>query len=126
MDDLAKLNFSLVLLETNQNKSIRFDPVRGFKLLKQPLRVFRITKGDIEYYGNIRGNNQYFQDRDDWYPKKPNKDISRWAVFGDSFTAGHYLEMNWPDRVEDTTQNLMLMNFTVDGGGLANWYNIIT
>ena len=125
LNDLSKLDFTCVLKEKNPKKTVVFDPVRGFRLNEIPSRILRITKGEIEYVGKEKGNNQYFQDRDDWYPLNSNKNIARWAVFGDSFTAGPYLEMNWPDRVEDLVDNLILMNFSVDGGGLANWYNIL-
>jgi len=124
--DLTNLNFSCVLKERNSKKTIILDPIRGFKLLDQPSRILRITKGDIEYYGKEVGNNQYFQDRDDWLPNKSNQSNSRWAVFGNSFTAAPYLEINWPDLVEDQVDKLVLMNFSIDGGGLANWYSILT
>ena len=54
----------------------------------------------------------------------------RLAVFGDSFTAGQFLKINWPDLAEDltrpTSQPLELLNFSVDGGGLANWWSVLT
>ena len=82
-NDLSKLDFSCVLKDKNPIKTVTFDAIRGFKLTKQPNRILRITRGEIEYVGIELGNNQYFQDRDDWFPINLNKNISRWAVFGD-------------------------------------------
>ena len=64
IDDLPKLNFSILLKEKNPQKTLEFDPIRGFRLQKKTSRMLRITKGKIEFVGNERGNNKYFQDRD--------------------------------------------------------------
>jgi hypothetical protein len=40
------------------------------------------------------------------------------------------LTINWPDVVEDLTRQtgapLELLNFAIDGGGLANWWSVLT
>lgn len=110
-------------------KTIQFDPIRGYTLTRIPSRFARITYGEIEYIGTFEGNAQGFPDRDDFTIKRPTRSTRRFAVFGDSFTAGQYLYRNWPDRVEDfflaKGEYVELLNFSIDGGGLANWVSII-
>jgi hypothetical protein len=84
----------------------------------------------LEYAGHARGNNQGFPDRDDFGPERSVLGRRRLAVFGDSFTAGQFLKIDWPDRVEDLTRQtsvpLELLSFAIDGGGLANWWSVLT
>lgn len=111
-------------------KTIQFDPIRGYKLTSIPSRHARITNGVIEYEGVFHGNSQGFPDRDDFSPVRGNATSFRIAVFGDSLTAGLHLKKNWPDAVEDLSRQkgvpIELLNFSVDGGGLANWWSIVT
>lgn len=110
-------------------KTMQFDPIRGYVLTQIPSRFARITRGEIEYIGTLRGNAQGFPDRDDFTPKRARVDTKRFAVFGDSFTAAQFLAVNWPERAEDLLRReggrIELLNFSVDGGGLANWASII-
>ena len=120
---------SLIVYE-NAGQTLHFDPIRGIRLGTTPSRYARITNGTLEYIGQARGNNQGFPDRDDVGPGRANPAGRRLAVFGDSFTAGQFLKVNWPDRAEDLTRPtdraLDLPNFAVDGGGLANWWSVLT
>jgi lysophospholipase L1-like esterase len=108
----------------------QFDPIRGYRSTRTPSRWMRVTNGVVEYVGVARGNSQGFPDRDDFGPKRDSPSIRRVAVFGDSFTAAQFLGQNWPDRVEDLMaergEPMQLLNFAVDGGGLANWWSILT
>lgn len=110
-------------------RTARFEPKRGYTLLEEPSRQAKITQGTVEYVGAWRGNNQGFPDQDDFLPERPDDRTLRVAVFGDSFTAAQYIETNWPDRVEDLARAdgypLQLLNCSIDGGGLANWYSIL-
>ena len=116
----------------NTGRTVHFDPIRGFRLTSTSSRYARMTKGIIEYVGTFRGNSQGFPDRDDFSPDRTEPNALRLAVFGDSFTAAQYLDMNWPDALEDLvnkkdgTAKIELLNFAVDGGGLANWWSILT
>lgn len=107
-----------------------FDPVRGYSLSPKPARQCLIANGGVEYLTTARGNAQGFPDRSDFTPGRQPPFARRLAVFGDSFTAGQYLEHNWPDRVEDLTRAagrpVELLNFALDGGGLANWWSVLT
>lgn len=110
-------------------KTIRFDPLTGYRLTPHPSRNLRISEGRVEYEGVFRGNNQGFQDRDDFWPARPAGVALRVAVLGDSFSSGQFLSVNWPDRVEDLAktdgQALQLLNFSLYSGGLVNWRNIL-
>ncbi len=110
-------------------KTVHFDPVSGFRLTDIPSRIARVTRGKIEYLGYIKGNNFGFPDRDDFSPDRPDTSTKRYAIFGDSFSAAPYLAVNWPDRAEDLLkragEQVELLNFSVDGAGLANWANIV-
>jgi len=111
------------------SRTIRFDPVAGFRLLPETTRFARITWGEICYDGYMRGNNQGFPDRDDFGPARPDAQTRRLALFGDSFSSAQFLSCNWADRVEDMAAKegarLQILNFSVDGGGLLNWLNIL-
>jgi len=117
------------LLE-NSCATVNFDAVRGYRLGAMPARSTRITNGVIEYVGVIRGNNDGFPDRDDFHARRPNSHGKRFVVLGDSFTAGQYLAQNWPDFVEDRTRDsdtpVELLNFSLEAGGLANWWSVLT
>jgi hypothetical protein len=109
---------------------VQFDPIRGFILTRQPSRWSRITNGTIEFVGWFKGNSQGFPTRTDFAPARPDGSTRRIAVFGDSFSAGDYLDTNWPDRMqalaEANGEKLQLLNFSLDGVGLANWWSILT
>ena len=114
-------------------ETIKFDPIRGYFLTRTPSRIARVNFGKIEYTGSFRGNAQGFADRNDFSIKRSSGDERRIAVFGDSFTAGIMEPLNsasWPNRVEDLGQGngssrLVLLNFSLDAAGLANWVSIL-
>jgi len=81
-------------------KTVHFDPVRGYLLTQQPSRWSRLTNGTVEWSGWLKGNSQGFPTRTDFSPARPDSSTRRIAVFGDSFSAGDYLDMNWPDRAQ--------------------------
>lgn len=111
------------------HRTIHFDPVLGYRLTQVPSRYARITYGKVEYVGRKVGNAQGFPDRDDFSIQATSTGGRRFAVLGDSFTAGTYLERNWPDHVEDLAREggrpIELFNFSNGGGGLANWWSVV-
>ena len=112
----------------DSGKTIHFDRIRGYTLTDEPSRFARVTNGTLEYLGTLKGNNYGFPDRDDYSPEMRPQVDRRFAVFGDSFTAAQYLEKNWPDELEDLAKatpdrEFELLNFSTDGGGLANWWS---
>jgi hypothetical protein len=120
---------SLWLFE-DSGRTWRFDAVRGYRLTSTPSRFARITQGTVEFLGTARGNAQGFPDRDDFTTRRKAGGALRIAVFGDSFTEAQYLRQNWPDRAEDLARaggrQVELLNFAVSGGGLANWWSVLT
>ena len=112
-----------------EGSGARFCPIRGYRLPAKPVRYLRVCDNGLEYVGTYRGNNQGFADRDDFGPQRESPGIPRFAVLGDSFSAGTCLETNWPDQVEDLFAGdgfpVKLPNFSLDGIGLANWWSIV-
>jgi hypothetical protein len=123
---------SFALFE-HPGETIKFDPIRGYLLTQMPSRVARVNYGKVEYMGSFRGNLQGFPDHDDFSIKRLSPGERRVAVFGDSFTAATMEPLNapnWPNRVEDLCRArgsgpLITLNFSLDGGGLANWASIL-
>ncbi|HEX3872875.1 MAG TPA: SGNH/GDSL hydrolase family protein, partial [Solirubrobacteraceae bacterium] len=117
-------------LYEDSGRTVRFDPIRGYRLTRTPSRFLRATDGRLEYIATIRGNSQGFPDRDDFGPRRTSAGVPRLAVFGDSFTEGQYLGQSWPDRAEDLAreagQPVELLNFALGGAGLANWWSVLT
>ncbi len=116
---------------TGDGSTMEFDPILGYRLTRNPRRMVCMgTNGEIEAVATVRGNNAGFSDRDDFNPKRLEPQRKRLAVFGDSFTAGLYLERSWPDAVEDRAEGnnrpLELMNFSIYAGGLVNWCSVLT
>ena len=113
----------------NSDRTFHFEPVRGFRLTQTPSRRARISEGIIEFSEVIKGNNQGFADQHDFYPQRPDSVDKRLLILGDSFTAAQYIKVNWPDRIEDIYRtdgrNVQLLNFSLPGIGLANWWSIL-
>lgn len=121
---------SSMWLFDESGKTVHFDPIRGYILSEQPSRWGRVNNGVVEWTGWLKGNSQGFPSRTDFGPARPDSSTRRIAVFGDSFSAGDYLDMNWPDRTQALAEaggkKLQLLNFSLDGVGLANWWSILT
>jgi hypothetical protein len=120
---------SLYLFDKS-GKTVHFDPIRGYLLTKEPSRWSRFNNGVPEYVGVLKGNSQGFPSQTDFGPARPDSSTRRIAVLGDSFSAADYIETNWPDRAQALAQSngekLQLLNFSLDGIGLANWWSILT
>jgi hypothetical protein len=109
-------------------QALRFDPIRGRYYTPTPNRVAYYDHGILEYLAVQQGNSLGFPDRDEFGPRRDLPEARRVAVFGDSFTAASYLQKNWPEQVEELVPDapLQLLNFSLDGGGLANWWSVLT
>jgi len=123
--------YSYLVVE-HPGETVRFDPDRGFFLTETPSRMARITHGRVEYVGAFRGNAQGFADRDDFTVRRTSPGEIRVGVFGDSFTTATFEPSgfpNWPACAEDVGRSsgepLTLLNFGLDGGGLANWASVM-
>lgn len=111
-------------------KTVHFDPIRGYMLSKQASRWCHIVNGNVEFVAWLKGNSQGFPSRTDFVPARTDASTRRIAVFGDSFSSGDYLDTNWPDRTQALAEaggeKLQLLNFSLYGAGLANWWSILT
>jgi len=123
--------YSYLVIE-HPGETVRFDPDRGFFLTETPSRMARITHGHVEYVGPFHGNAQGFADRDDFSIRRRDPSEVRIGVFGDSFTTATFEPSgfpNWPACAEDVGRSsgepLTLLNFGLDGGGLANWASVM-
>jgi hypothetical protein len=113
----------------DSGRTVHFDPVSGYRLTTVPSRWARITNGVVEYVGTLYGNRQGYPHAHDFTIRREYPEQVRIAVLGDSFTAARFLQVNWPDRVEQEWKRgghpIELMNFSIDGGGLANWWSVL-
>ena len=114
-----------------RDSAVEFDPVLGYRLGSDPTRMMIIgSDGTVEAKGVFRGNNLGAPDNDDFVPERGSDNRQRFVVLGDSFTSGLYMERSWPDVAETFSQEqgtpVDLLNFSIDGGGLANWHQVLT
>jgi hypothetical protein len=121
---------SIWVLEDTGKSTIQFDPIKGYRLTKTPSRMACIaTNGVVESVGTVSGNNHGFPDRDDFTSQRTAPSRPRFAVFGDSFSAAQFLQVNWPDRCEDLATEsgrpVELLNLSIDGGGHTNWWRTL-
>ena len=114
-----------------RRSAVEFDPVLGYRLDTEPTRMMVVSSnGTIESVGVFRGNNVGAPDEDNFSPRRGDNNRKRYVVFGDSFTSGLYMERNWPEVAETLSEQqgtpVELLNFSIDGGGLANWHRVLT
>ncbi len=115
---------------TDPGGNIRRDPVKGFRLSPIPSRlILATTHGEILSQGTLAGNDEGFSDPLDFGSRKP-PGTKRFVVLGDSMTAGRFIEVNWPERVNEWLVQqpgpaVVLMNMALDGGGLGNWRTLL-
>jgi hypothetical protein len=70
------------------SRTLKFDPISGYRLTREITFMTRITRGVVEYFGFYKGNNRGFPGRD-FTPERQDQ-RKRFAVFGDSFTHADY------------------------------------
>jgi len=110
------------------NPNIVFDSVRGYRFINEPKArycYFVDTSREIDFTMHV--NNQGYASKIDFQPRKlPG--VKRYLVFGDSFSAGVIMDTTWVDWLNilfaENNQPLEFYNFSVDGGGMANWWSI--
>ena len=108
----------------------RYDSVSGYKWLPVDCRVTKIVNKAIVFDHRFTPNNKGYLSKWNYRFKKKDPSTLRYLVFGDSFTAGMYMEDSWPDYVQEklnqhaTNQKFEIYSFAIDGGGLFNWHRI--
>lgn len=116
---------------TDPGNNLIFNPNIGYVISRTPSRFGAVTStGTLESIGIMEGNNLGFPDNNDFFPENGDSTIKRIAVLGDSFTASQFTNQSWVDLIEKMLNekyedSVVLMNFSVDGGGLGNWSSII-
>lgn len=117
---------------SDPGNNLMFDPEIGYTISKVP-SLFGAVKSDgkLESIGIMEGNNFGFPDKRNFILNPRDTSIKRIAILGDSFTASQFTEKSWVEIIEkklnDIHENdsIILMNFSLDGGGLGNWQSIV-
>lgn len=107
--------------------NIEPDSIRGMRFYengKAHYYYFADTCCEIDFKMHV--NNRGYASKTDYHFKK--KTAKRYLVFGDSFSAGLIMDTTWVDYVNllcvENNLPVELYNFSIDGGGMANWCNI--
>ncbi len=109
--------------EANTNAWARYDSVIGYKGIPGSFRNVKYSNGVSEYDHTSHINNQGWFSANDYVPQK-RAGIKRYAVLGDSFSAGFNVANTWPDLASDRMDSIELYNFALEGIGINNWYLI--
>ncbi|MDA9121321.1 hypothetical protein N9J52_04735 [Flavobacteriales bacterium] len=113
------------------NTVVTFDPVLGYKIGNVQSRYGAVRDdGVVESVGLLHGNNLGFADSKDFYLNPLDTTIKRIAVLGDSFSASQFTKRSWVEVLESEmnkslSDSIELYNFSIDGGGVANWSSIV-
>lgn len=106
------------------------DSVSGFRIQGQNIRFARILQNQIAYdnaFYLLNTNPQGFPSRHN-FDNLSTKSLTRMLWMGDSFSAGLYLKTNIADQLEHCLKsdepNCEILNFSIDGGGIKNWYQM--
>ncbi len=108
-----------------------FDPLLGTRFAGEPIRHAAINNGTLVFQTQLPANEHGFPDPDAWPAAAAGAgDVLRIAVMGDSFTAAPFLDVAWTEQVEELARgdgrDWQLMNMAINGGGLGNWWSILT
>ena len=105
-----------------------FDPVAGYRWRRGLNRYAYVINGHVVYDQRFSGNAQGYAAPYDFLERK-QPGVFRIVVLGDSFTAGEFLGLPWPYRVnellkEKSKRKFEVYSFAVDGGGIVNWHEL--
>ncbi len=108
---------------------MQYDSIRGYRLAStdKACRNLKITKNVVEYDVQVNVNNVNLSSHYNYQKEKPDS-VTRLIVFGDSFSAGLFMDSSWVDILQANFiakgLPIELYNFSIDGGGLTNWHQI--
>lgn len=117
--------------ETDSLGNLRFDDQIGYRISSIPSRWGAVTwNGQLESIGVLKGNDMGFPDDRDFSSSQKDDTITRIAVMGDSYTASQFTSRSWLKCFEDSLNktfedSVELWNLAIDGGGLANWREVL-
>lgn len=109
------------------NKSpLYVNHISGFKYFPGEIRCARVLNGKLLFDNTFSVNNKgYVSDIDFEFQKDPK--TYRFIVLGDSFTAGEYIQMAWPSRLNTydfgDSVRYEFYSFALGGSGFAKWCN---
>lgn len=111
-------------------KPVSFNSVTGYSISQTTTPFAQFSENKVVYVSEFQGNSDGFLDSCEFTRQRTEPGEIRVGVFGDSFTSAPYLMTNFTERCEDLFlrdgRNLNLMNFGVDGSGIATWWSIVT
>jgi hypothetical protein len=108
---------------------VRYDSVCGYRPIAGTARYISISNGEAEIDHTTTANSSNWFSEREYHYKKKSKRIKRYMVLGDSFSAGVVVATTWIDQVQQMltrsgNDSVELYNFSVDGSGIQNWYQI--
>jgi len=106
------------------------DSLYGFKIRGENISYGRIVNNVCVYDSRafpMQPNREGFKDQDAFTGEKDST-YKRILWLGDSFSAGLHIEENLPQSLENIAlrkgHSLQIYNYSVDGGGIANWHKM--
>ncbi len=109
--------------EANTQPWAQFDSVIGYRGIPGSFRNVKCSNGVLEYDHISHINNQGWFSSTDYIPQK-RAGVKRYAVLGDSFSAGFNVANAWPDLAMGMLDSVELYNFALEGIGINNWFRI--
>lgn len=122
--------FAFDQLPVFQQNAVEYDSIIGYRWSPSPVQVYKLAMEEKVFENTFKGNNYGFHSNRDYQQKKSNSTTKRWIVFGDSFTDAYFLQRGWVDVLDSLYKKsgnaVELYSFSVNGGGIKNWYQIFT
>lgn len=107
-------------LEANTKPWAQYDSLVGYKGVPGSFRTVKYSNNEVVYNHLSHINPQ------GWFSKQPyvarkKPGIKRYAVLGDSFSAGLNVPTPWPDLLAAKLDSVEIYNFALEGIGINNW-----
>lgn len=110
-------------LEANTEPWAQYDSIIGYKGIPGSFRNVKYSNSELVYDHVSHINNQGWFSANEFLVNKPNG-IKRYAVLGDSFSAGFNIPISWVDAASNQLDSIELYNFALEGIGINNWHLI--
>lgn len=107
------------------------DSLIGYRWVPGDHRITMLAGHQVIYNNTFHANASGFVSGIDFIPHKKDSLALRYMILGDSYSSGIFHAKNWPTLVSAswTTDGSgpapELYNFSMDGGGVVNWYGIL-
>jgi len=109
---------------------VKYDEVRGYKYACGNIRLTKVVGGAVVYDRCFTPNNAGYVSKNNYLFQKNDNNVYRYIILGDSYTAAPFLDVPWPDRLQehfsnDTTDiEYEFYAFALDGWGISNWHRV--